>query len=85
MFYEYCIHFDVSEFCSVNLFDFVDLENFYTINIVAYELENNKAKVIQRSRELYNETIKVNVFKNHLSLILDFEKYCHVYQCIVIL
>ena len=51
------------------------------IDIIAYELGNNKAKVIQRSRELYNETTKVNVFKNHFSLIVNFEKYCHVYQC----
>ena len=82
LFYEYCTHFDVSEFSGVSLFDFVELENFYKLNIVAYELENNKANIIQRSRELYNETMKVNVFKNHLSLILDFEKYCRVYQCI---
>ena len=71
--FEYCTHFDVCEFSGVSLFDFVELENFYKINIVAYELEHNKAKVIQRSRELYNETMKVNVFKNHLSLIVDFE------------
>ena len=82
LFYEYCTHFNVSEFSGVSLFDFVELENFYKINIVAYELENNKTKIIQRSRELYNETMKVNVFKNHLSLILDFEKYFRVYQCI---
>ena len=81
LFYDYCTHFDVSEFSGVSLFNFVELENFYKINIVAYELENNKTKVIQRSRELYNETVKVNVFKNHLSLIIDFEKHCHVYQC----
>ena len=44
LFYEYCTHFDVSEFSDVSLFDFVEVENFYKINIVAYELENNKAK-----------------------------------------
>ena len=82
LFYEYCTHFDVSEFSGVSLFDFVDLKNFYKINIVAYELENNKAKVIQRSRELYNETMKINVFKNHLILIVDFEKYSHLHQCV---
>ena len=60
-FYENCTHFDVSEFSGVTLFDFVELKNFYKINIVAYELENNKTKIIQRSRELYNETMKVNV------------------------
>ena len=38
LFYEYCTHFDVSEFSGVSLFDFVELENFYKINIVAYEL-----------------------------------------------
>ena len=82
LFYEYCTHFDVSEFSGVNLFDFVKLENFYKVNIIAYELEKNKAKLIQRSRKLYNKTMKVNVFKNHLSLIVDFEKCCRVYKCI---
>ena len=81
LFYEYCTHFKIKEFSGVSLFDFVELENFYKINIVAYELKNNKAKLIQRSRELYKETMKVNVFENHLSLIIDFEKYCRVYQC----
>ena len=81
LFYEYCTHFEIEKFSGVSLFDFVELENFYKINIVSYELENSKAKLIQRSRELYKETMKVNVFENHLSLIIDFEKYCHVYQC----
>ena len=76
LFYEYCTHFEIKEFSGLSLFDFVELENFYKINIVAYELENNKAKLIQRSRELYNETMKVNVFENRLSVIIDFEKYC---------
>ena len=71
----------MSEFSGVSLFDFVEFKNFYKIDIVVYKLENNKAKVIQCCRKLYYETMKVNVFKNHLSLIVDFEKYCHVYQC----
>ena len=65
LFYKYCTHFDVNEFSGVILFDFVELENFYKINIVTYELENNKTKLIQCSRKLYNETMKLNVFKNH--------------------
>ena len=81
LFYEYCNHFEIEKFSGVSLYDFVELENFYKINIVAYELENSKAKLIQRSRELHKETMKVNVFENHLSLIIDFEKYCSVYQC----
>ena len=56
-------------------------KTFFEINIVVYELQDEKAKLIQRSRELYRETIQLNVFKNHLSLIVDFKKYCDVYQC----
>ena len=36
LFYEYYTHFDVSEFSGVSLCDFVELENFYKIMIVAY-------------------------------------------------
>ena len=25
--------------------------------------------------------MRLNVYENHLSLITDFEKYCHVFQC----
>ena len=30
----------------VNLFDFVDLEDFFKINLVAYELEEGVAKLV---------------------------------------
>ena len=38
-----------------------------------YELKENKAKLIQRSREWYTQTMKLSVYKNQLSLITDFE------------
>ena len=44
-------------------------------------MKENKAKLIQGSRELHPQTMKLNVYENHLSII-DFEKYCHVYQCV---
>ena len=75
LFHEYCRHFEINEFTGINLIDFEDLENFYKLNIVAYELKENKAKLIQRSRELYSQTMKLNVYENHLILITDFEKY----------
>ena len=40
----------------VNLSDFVDLEDFFRVNIVAYELEEGDVKLVQRSQELYSET-----------------------------
>ena len=51
---DYCVHFSIvsSEFAGVNLFDFVGLEDFFTMNLIAYELERNAAKLIQRSRAI---------------------------------
>ena len=80
--HKYCRYFEINKFAGINLIDFEDLENFYQLNIVAYEVKENKAKLIQHSRELYPQTMKLNVYENHLSLITDFEKYCHVYQCV---
>ena len=82
LFAAYCKHFHIApdQFEGVHLIDFPEID-FLEINIVVYELQDKKAKLIQRSRELYDETMQLNVCKNHLSLIVDFEKYCDVYQC----
>ena len=40
------------------------------------------AKLVQRSRELYSETMRLNIWENHLSLIVDFKHYCNMFQCI---
>ena len=57
---DYCMHFDIihSAFTGVNLFDFVDLKDFFKINLIVYELEGRVAKLIQRSRKLYSETMR---------------------------
>ena len=62
-------HADPDLFQGVFLIDFPEIEDFFEINIVVYELQDKKAKLIQRSRELYDETMQLNVFKNHLSLL----------------
>ena len=84
LFYKYCIHFDVApaDFAGVQLFDFVHLEDFFELNLIAYELDGKVAKLVQRSREFYQETMRLNVYENHLSVIVDFESYCSVYQCV---
>ena len=58
-----CVYFNIvpNDFVGVNLFDFVGLENFFKINLIAYELEGSVAKLVQRSRELYFETMKLNI------------------------
>ena len=84
LFRKYCVHFDVvpGDFAGVQLFDFIHLEDFFKLNLIAYELDGKVAKLVQRSREFYQETMRLNVFGNHLSVIVDFELYCGVYQCV---
>ena len=84
LFRKYCIHFDVApaDFAGNQLFDFVHLEDFFELNLIAYELDGKVAKLVQRSREFYQETMRLNVYENHLSVIVNFESYCGVYQCV---
>ena len=84
LFRKYCIHFGVvpAHFAGVQLFNFLHLEDFFELNLIAYELDGKVAKLVQRSREFYKETMRLNVYENHLSVIVDFESYCGVYQCV---
>ena len=43
--------------------------------------EDLTAEFVQRSCELYKQTIKLNIYENHLSLITDFDFYCKVFKC----
>ena len=58
LFYKYCARFDVApaDFAGVQLFDFLHLEDFFELNLIAYELDGKVAKLVQRSREFYKET-----------------------------
>ena len=84
LFRAYCIRFDVApaNFAGIQLFDFIHLEDFFELNLIAYELDSKVAKLVQRSREFYKETMRLNVYENHLSVIVNFELYCGVYQCV---
>ena len=84
LFYKYCTRFDVApaDFAGVQLFDFIHLEDCFELNLIAYELDGKVAKLVQRSREFYKETMRLNVYENHLSVIVNFESYCGVYQCV---
>ena len=83
LFNDFCLHFQISfqDFKETNLFNFAELEDYFQINFTVYELDGTTAKLVQRSRELCSETMLLNVYENHLSLITGFEKYCHVFKC----
>ena len=83
LFNDFCFQFQTSfpDFKGINLFDFPELEDYFQINIIVYELDETTAKLVQESRELYSEIMPLYVYENHLSNITDFEIYCHVFQC----
>jgi len=81
LFNKYWQHYNILTFNGVNLTAFTNLEDIFKINIVVYQLEDTVAKLVQRSREIYTETMRLNIYNNHLSLITDFEVYCKVYKC----
>ena len=80
LFTVYCSHFG-NEFNGVTLECLLKLEDLFKVNIVVYSLDGRVASLEHRSREIYDQTLKVNVYQNHLSVIKDFEKYCAVFQC----
>ena len=82
LFLKYCNHFDIAleHFAGIQRFDFLDLKDFFKLNLIVYELKGKVAKRVQRSREFYKDTMKLNVYGNHISLIVNFEQYCGVYQ-----
>ena len=77
----FCERFAICNFTGVELFDLPNLEDFFKLNIVVYEREDAVATLVQRSRDLYRETMRLNLRENHFSLIADFEKYCRVFKC----
>ena len=84
LFYKYCVRFDLApaNLAGVQLFDFLHLEDFFELNLIAYELDGKVAKLVQQSREFYQETMRLNIYKNYLSVIVNFQSYCGVYQCV---
>ena len=60
----------------------IHLEDFFELNLIVYELDGKVEKFVQRSCEFYKYTMRLNFYGNHLSVIVDFEQYCGVYQCV---
>ena len=74
LFNDYCVYFNIvpNDFVGVNLSDFVGLEDFFKINLIAYELEERVDKLVQRSWELYFESIKF--IKTHPQYLKNLKK-----------
>ena len=68
-------------FNGITVKDLILIEDLFTINVTIYKLDGKSAQLSYRSRGLYDQTMNLNKYQNHLSLICDFDKYCAVYCC----
>ena len=81
LFAQYAMNFDVHNFNGIAIEDLIPIEDLFKVNVSIYQLNEESARLVYRSRGLYQETMVLNKYQNHLSLITDFEKYCAVYRC----
>ena len=77
---------DPSTFEGIQLQDLPDMELKFELNIMVFELkktedENVVVQIVQRSHRRYTDTMYLNLYENHFSLITNLEQYCRVAQC----
>ena len=77
---------DPMHFEGVHLSDLPILEQKLQLNINVFELvegEDRKVmgKIVQRSHRRYANTMNLNLFENHFSLITDQDHYCESFGC----
>ena len=75
------MNFDVLNFNGIAIDDLIQIEDLFKVNVSIYQLNEESARLIYGSRGLYQETMALNKYRNHLSLITNFEKFCTVYRC----
>ena len=80
LFAQYAMNFEVHNFNGIAIDDLIQIEDLFKVNVSIYQLNEESARLVYRSRGLYQETMALNKYQNHLSLIIDFEKFCAVYR-----
>ena len=77
---------DPSTFEGVQLQDLPDMELKFELNIMVFELKKTEhekvvVQIVQQSHRRYTDTMYLNLYENHFSLITNLEQYCRVAQC----
>ena len=67
LFSHFCSKYPVDVFPGIDFNDLPHIEDLFKINIGIYQLDENVAKLIQKTRELHDETMRLNLYQNHLS------------------
>ena len=75
---------DFEIFQGITLYDVVQIENFFYLNIYVCALnreESAVAKILQRSQHLFFPTINLNLYKNHFNFIHNMQLYTGYHVC----
>ena len=77
---------DPGTFEGIQLKDLPDMEVKFEVNIMVFELKKKEdgqvvAHIVQRSHRRYADTLYLNLYENHFSLITNLDKYCKSYEC----
>ena len=77
---------DPSTFEGVQLQDLPDKELKFELNIMVFELRKKEdgqvvAQIVQQSHRRYTDTMYLNLYENHFSLITNLDKYCKSFEC----
>ena len=77
---------DSKTFEGVQLQDLPELEKKFELNINVFQLiekEDGKitAQIIQQSCRRYEDTMNLNLYKNHFSLVTNLDRYCQTSEC----
>ena len=69
-------------FCGIHLDDVSDLEFFFKVNITVFSLDEcDVAESVYASSSHHSQTMYLNVYQNHLSLITRLEGFCRKFIC----
>ena len=77
---------DPLQFEGVDLLDLPLYEKKLELNINVFKLEKNEkgdimAEVVQRTHRQYTDTMNLNLFNDHFSLIVNLDQYCKSFSC----
>jgi len=82
MYKTFCTAMETTYSEGITLTDLIDVENVFKININVYELsEDGIATLVQRSRNMFDVTMYVNLHETHFSYINSLDKYSHCFAC----
>ena len=75
---------DPSTFREIILYDLIQIENCFSLNVNVYALEWKEqavARILQRSRHLFSSTINLNLYENRFSYVKSMQLYTGRYVC----